>query len=149
MNGGPLEYESTRDPEPLSLQEEVALAFAGCGITGPTLAELPYQSGDEKEAGSGNIIVNLVGRTVASGDAVHAATLFVINDDGAWMLRRPQDYPRAGITELARMAREGRFTDLYEKARIRTSDRRPDPPRELPFVLPGSCLPGWWPRTRP
>jgi hypothetical protein len=136
MNGGPLEYESTKEPEPLSLEEEAALAFAGCGITGPTLAELPYESGGEKEAGSGNIIVNLVGRTVASGDAVHAATLFVIDDAGAWMLKRPQDYPRAGITDLVRMASEGRFTELYEKARIKISDRRPDPPRELPYVLP-------------
>jgi hypothetical protein len=83
MNGGPLQYESTREPEPLSLEEEAALAFAGCGITGPTLAELPYESGGENEAGSGNIIVNLVGRTVASGDAVHAATLFVIGEGGA------------------------------------------------------------------
>jgi hypothetical protein len=41
MNGGPLEYESTKEPEPLSFEEEAALAFAGCGITGPTLAELP------------------------------------------------------------------------------------------------------------
>jgi hypothetical protein len=136
MNGGPLAYESAREPEPLSLEEEAALAFAGCGITGPTLAELPYQSGGEKEAGSGNIIINLVGRTVASGDAVHATTLFVIDDEGAWMLRRPQDYPRAGIPDLVRMARDGRFTELYEKARIKISDRRPDPPRELPFVLP-------------
>ena len=136
MNGGPLAYESEKQPEPLSLEEEAALAFAGCGVTGPTLAELPYESGGKKEAGSGNIIINLVGRTVASAEAVHAATLFVLGDGGAWMLKRPQDYPRAEIPELVRMAREGRFTELYERARIRVSDRRPDPPRELPFVLP-------------
>ena len=136
MNGGPLEYASEEAPEPLSLEEEAALAFAGCGITGPTLAELPYESGGKKEAGSGNIIVNLVGRTVASGDAVHATTLFVMSDGGAWILTRPQDYPRAGIQDLVRMAREGRFTELYEKARVKVSDRRPDPPRELPFVMP-------------
>ena len=136
MNGGPLAYESGREPEPLSLEEEAALAFAGCGVTGPTLAELPYESGGKKEAGGGNIIINLVGRTVASAEAVHATTLFVLGDGGAWMLKRPQDYPRAEIPDLVRMAREGRFTELYERARIRVSDRRPDPPRELPFVLP-------------
>jgi hypothetical protein len=136
MNGGPLAYESQEEPEPLSLEEEAALAFAGCGVTGPTLAELPYESGGEREAGSGNIIINFVGRTVASAEAVHAAILFVLDDGGAWMLKRPPDYPRAEIPDLVRMAREGCFTDLYEKARIRVSDRRPDPPRELPFVLP-------------
>jgi hypothetical protein len=136
MNGGPLAYESEKEPEPLSLEEVAALAFAGSGVTGPTLAELPYESGGKIEAGSGNIIINLVGRTVASAEAVHATILFVMGEEGAWMLKRPQDYPRARIADLVRMAREGRFTDLYEEARIQVSDRRPDPPRELPFVLP-------------
>ena len=136
LNGGPLAYESAKAPEPLSLEEEAALAFAGCGVTGPTLAELPYEGGGKNEAGSGNIIINFVGRTVASAEAVHATTLFVMSDGGAWMLKRPQDYPRDGIPELVRKARDGQFTELYEKARIKVTNRRPDPPRELPFVLP-------------
>src|ERR1700744_6031521 len=28
-----------------------------------------------------------------SGDAMHNCTVFVINDQGAWLLKRPQDYP--------------------------------------------------------
>ena len=66
LNGGPLSYGSVRTPQPLSFEEEAALAFAGCGITGPVLAELPYDSGDEHEAGGGNTMINLVGRTVAT-----------------------------------------------------------------------------------
>jgi hypothetical protein len=46
LNGGPLAYHSTHTPQPLSLEEDAALAFAGCGITGFALAELPYESGD-------------------------------------------------------------------------------------------------------
>ena len=42
-------------------------------------------------------MMSLVGRTAASGDASHADTVFVIDDDGVWMLRRPQDYPRQRI----------------------------------------------------
>src|SRR5829696_5688840 len=110
LNGGPLAYRSRRTPQPLSLEEEAALAFAGCGITGPVLAELPYESGDEHEAGGGNIMINLVGRTVASGDAVHAVALFVIDDVGAWMLKRPQDYPRTEIAELAEVTNSCGFT---------------------------------------
>src|SRR3712207_9519718 len=49
LNGGPLAYDSTRAPQPLSLEEEAALAFAGCGITGFALAELPYESGGAPE----------------------------------------------------------------------------------------------------
>jgi hypothetical protein len=136
LNGGPLAYDSARAPQPLALEEEAALAFAGCGITGPVVADLPYDSGEAHEAGGGNIMINLVGRTVASGDAVHAVALFVINDEGAWMLKRPQDYPRTEIAELARAAREHELVELYEKGRVRIADGRPDVPRELPFVMP-------------
>ena len=136
LNGGALAYDSARVPRPLSLEEEAALAFAACGITGPVLADLPYESGEAHEAGGGNIMINFVGRTVASGDAVHAVTLFVINEEGAWMLKRPQDYPRAEVADLARAAREYRLAELYERSRVRIADGRPDVPRELPFVMP-------------
>ncbi len=135
LNGGPLAYASGHDPEPLTLEEEAALAFAGAGTTGYAAADLPYVTGDELEAGGGNIMTHFVGRTVASGDAMHAVILFVLNDEGAWMLKRPQDFPRAELPELIRGAREGRLVELYEKSRVRIADQRPDPPREIPFVL--------------
>jgi hypothetical protein len=107
----------------LSLEEEAALAFAGCGITGFALAELPYESGDVPEAGSGNILIHFIGRTVASGDAVHAVTHFVINDEGTWMLKRPQDYPRDEISGLAQVARERRL-GLPGRARLPSQPRQ-------------------------
>ena len=136
LNGGPLAYHSTHAPQPLSLEEEAALAFAGCGITGFALADLPYESGDVPEAGGGNIMTHLVGRTVASGDAMHNITLFVINDEGVWMLKRPQGYPREEIAYLSQAAREHRLVELYEKSRVRIAEGRHDVPRELPFVAP-------------
>src|SRR5262245_11403021 len=42
LDGGPLSYESREPPAPLTIDEQAALAFAACGITGHTLAELPY-----------------------------------------------------------------------------------------------------------
>lgn len=136
LNGGPLAYRSRRAPQPLSLEEEAALAFAGCGITGFALAELPYEGGELPEAGGGNIMTHFVGRTVPSGDAMHDVTLFLTNDEGTWMLKRPQDYPREEIAGLSRAAREHKLMELYEKARTRVSDGRLDVPRELPFVPP-------------
>ena len=55
-------------------------------------------------------MINLVGRTVTSGDAVHAVALFVINDERAWMLKRLQDYPRTEIAELAEVTNSCGFT---------------------------------------
>lgn len=136
LNGGPLAYESVQEPEPLSLAEEAALAFAACGVTGYTMAELPYDTGNVPEAGSGNIIVNFIGQTTFSADAAHLVSIFVLNDDGVWLLKRPQDYPRLEIPALVQAAREHRWQELYEQSRVRIADRRLDVPRELPIVSP-------------
>src|SRR5947209_8104952 len=136
LNGGPLAYASAHEPAPLSLLEEAMLAFAACGITGYTMGELPYDTGDVAEAGGGNIIMNFVGRTVFSADAAHLVTVFVLNDEGVWLLKRPQDYPRLEVPELVKAAREQRWLDLYEKSRVRIADRRLDVPREPPFMPP-------------
>src|SRR5262249_49089105 len=60
LNGGPLAYDSTQTPRPLSTAEEAALAFAACGVTGYALAELPYQTGNLPEAGGGNIMTHFI-----------------------------------------------------------------------------------------
>jgi hypothetical protein len=134
LNGGPLAYSSRMRPQPLSQDEEAALAFAACGVTGYALAELPYQAGDVAEGGGGNIMTHFIGRTVPSGDAMHSVTLFVLNDTGAWLLKRPQDFPRAEISELVRMARDHQFAALYERSCVRIASTRPEVPRTPPFV---------------
>jgi hypothetical protein len=136
LNGGPLAYESTQEPTPLSLAEEAALAFAACGITGYTMGELPYDTGDVAEAGGGNIIMNFAGRTVFSADAAHLVSVFVLNDDGVWLLKRPQDYPRLEVPELVEAARKHQWLDLYTRSRVRIADRRLNVPRKPPFIPP-------------
>jgi hypothetical protein len=76
------------------------------------LAELPYAPGPQRDTGGGNIVTHFIGRTVASGDAMHDCTVFVINDGGSWLLKRPQDYPRDQILELIREAKANRLTEL-------------------------------------
>jgi hypothetical protein len=136
LDGGPLSYASENSPEPLTLDEQAALAFAACGVTGHALAELPYESGAEPESGGGQIMMSLIGRTAASGDASHSNTVFVIDDEGAWLLRRPRDYPRPRIPALIELARERRLTELYDEARVRIADGRVDIPRDVRYVLP-------------
>jgi hypothetical protein len=133
LNGGPLAYQSAAAPQALTRDEQAALAFAACGVTGYALADLPYQ-GDTPQTGGGNIMTHFVGRTIASGDAMHDVTVFMIDDEGAWLLKRPQDYPRQEIAGLVQAARGHRFGELYEKSRVRVSERRPDVPRQAPFV---------------
>jgi hypothetical protein len=135
LDGGPLAYASALPAQPLTLAEEAALVFAGAGVTGYALAELPYQPGQAPESGGGNIMSSFVGRTIPAGDAIHAVALCVTNDDGAWFIRRPQDYPRGDIPELVAAARAGRFVELYERARVRIAQQRVEAPREVPFQV--------------
>ncbi len=134
LDGGPLTYRSSSQPSPLSKNEEALLSFAACGITGPALGELPYASGSKPETGGGNIMAQFTGRTVASADALHTVTVFILNDEGTWMLRRPQDYPRTELAVLIASARESRFCELFDQCRVRISEQRAAVPRQIPYV---------------
>jgi hypothetical protein len=120
---GPFQYTSPHKPVPLTEEEEAALAFAACGITGYALADLSYGNGE-----GGSMLVGRLGRTIASPDAVNAVAVLITNDRGTWLLKRPQDFAPAEFLELVRLAKQGALTDLYQRARIRLSDRRAAPP---------------------
>ncbi len=136
LDGGPLTYRSSAPADPLTIDEEAALAFAAAGITGHTLAELPYETGADSESGCGNIIVHFVGRTVPSGDAMHSVVLFVLNDEGTWMIRRPQDYHAERLASQIAAGRDGRLREAYEASRVRLSSRRAEIDRRVPLVPP-------------
>jgi hypothetical protein len=137
MEGGPLAHKSATRAVPLSKEEEALLAFAGAGINGYALAELPYEpSAKRTESGGGNVMYSALGRTIASPDAHHNVILFVVNDSGGYMMKRPQDFPKSEIEELTLLAKKRDFVPLYERCRVRLTDKRPGPPREVPFVLP-------------
>src|ERR1041385_7190835 len=91
--GGPLAYGSRHQPRPLTEDEEAAMVFAACGITGHALADLCYA-----KDGGGGIIAGLAARTMASGEGLQTAALIVINDRGAWFVRRPRE-PRAIVVD--------------------------------------------------
>ncbi len=135
LDGGPLQFKSELEPEPLTPEEEAAIVFAGAGFTGHALAELPFSHGaNDDESGCGNIMSHLFGRTMISGDAVHTTTLFVMNDEGTWMVRRPQDFSPTEALELIQLGRERRFLEFYHRARVKISDNRAAVPRQVPDV---------------
>src|SRR5690348_9669309 len=90
MPAGPLAYQSRHAPHALSEEEEAWLVFAACGITGSALGDLPYAAGH-----GGTILAGTLGRTIASGDAIHTTTLVVSNDEATYVLKRPQDFAAA------------------------------------------------------
>jgi hypothetical protein len=120
---GPFQYTSPHEPVPLTEDEEAALAFAACGVTGYALADLSYGPNE-----GGSMLVGRLGRTVASPDAVNAVAVLVTNDRGTWLLKRPQDFAAAEFLELVRLARNGALTDVYKRGRVQLSDSRTAPP---------------------
>lgn len=130
MAEGPLAFKSRFAPQPLSEVEEAALAFAAAGITGPALADFCFAPGQ-----GGNIMNGFVGRTVASGDAIQSVALFVINDQGAWLVKRPREFAAPEIRELIRLAQERDFTAIYRRSRVPVKSQRVAPPLEPLFNL--------------
>src|SRR5678815_5610592 len=72
---GPFRYSSSRKPIPLTEEEEAALAFAACGVTGYALADLSYGAGE-----GGSMLIGRLGRTAASADAANTVAVVVTND---------------------------------------------------------------------
>jgi hypothetical protein len=122
---GPFAYQSGHSPLPLGEDEEAALAFAACGLTGYALADLAYGPGQ-----GGQMLAGLVGRTVASPDAINTVSLVVTNDEATYLIQRPQDYPPANIPDLIRLAEAGDLIELYRRSRVSICPGRAAPPVE-------------------
>src|SRR5580765_2413254 len=114
MPDGPLAFESRHKPQSLTEDEEAALVFAACGITGHALADLCYAKGE-----GGGIMAGLVARTIASGDGLQTVGLVVINDEATYLIRKPRELPAGEIPELIEMGRRGEFTNLYRRCRVK------------------------------
>ena len=112
-------------PLPLTETEEAALAFAACGVTGYALADLSYGRGQ-----GGGMLAGLLGRAVASPDAINTDSVFVTHDEATYLLKRPQDFAPDEIPTLVELGRRGELVELYRKCRIKIADGRAAPPVE-------------------
>lgn len=127
MESGPMAYTSRHPGLPLTEKEEALLTFAACGITGHALGDLIYASGE-----GGTILAGLAGRTIPSGDAIQTSSLIIINREGSYYIKRPQDFPSATISELAELAGKEEYLKLFKRSRVKIGDSRTNPPLE-PF----------------
>lgn len=123
IESGPFAYHSRYAPIPLTEDEEAALAFAACGVTGYALADLAYGKGH-----GGQMLAGLLGRTVASPDAINTVSVVVTNDKATYLLKRPQDFAPAAFGELVTVAQQGELTELYRRSRVKIMDGRAAPP---------------------
>ena len=123
MDSGPLAYQSRHQPLPLTEEEEALLVFAGSGMTGYALLDLPFAEGQ-----GGAIVARSLGRTFASGDAIQTVSLIVANDEVTYLIKRPQDFSPNEIYALIDQANKQEFTDLYRRMRVKIKEGRAAPP---------------------
>lgn len=129
MDAGALAYQSRHSPMPLSEDEEALLVFAASGFTGFALADLVYTPG------KGDIMSHLLARTVASGDGAQAVAIFVINDQGTYLVRRPQELSQDELKAALEMVRKSAFTEAYRLMRVKIKDERSAPPLDPMYNL--------------
>jgi hypothetical protein len=120
-------YTSITHPQPLSALEEAVL-IAAIGMTGVTMPDRPFETTTgEKILGTPNL--NFAGRAAGSTDNCQATYFFLINDAGAYLLKRlPTIDPTSPITQELLISRA-------EACKVRILDKRPDFPREFPNYL--------------
>ena len=132
-----LSHASTNAPAPLSPLEE-AVIIVSTGLTGPVMHDGPLRTPDgESELGSP--FYNLIGRTASSPDNSHATSFFLINDDGIWLLRRPDD--REALQLLGSLPSswddwtEADWLRAADAVKVQVSDQRLEFPRRFPYYL--------------
>ncbi len=127
---GPLAFESRYKASLLTEDEEAAMVFAAAGITGHALADLCYAPG-----GGGGIMAGLTGRTIASGDGLQTVALVVTNDTGTWLVRRPRELPSGDLRQFIEFGRDGLFTELYRRSRVKIKEGRATTPSDPLFNI--------------
>jgi hypothetical protein len=130
MASGPLAYRSAHAAVRLTEEEEAILAFAACGVTGYALADLMYERGQ-----GGTIMSHLLARTIPSGDAAQTIGLIMMNEDATYYVKRPQDFAADEIPELAQLAAQEQYVELYRRSRVKIRDGRVAPPMEPLFNI--------------
>jgi hypothetical protein len=104
--------------------------FGASGVTGHALADLAFAPSE-----GGNIMVGLAARTIASGDGLQTVALFVINDEAAHFIRRPREMPPSQMSQLIGLGRQGAFTELYRRSRVKIKEGRATTPSEPLFNI--------------
>ena len=137
INAGPVGYESTSDPEPLSPLEEAVL-IASIGVTGAVIHDGPLIKADGSDE-LGSPFLNVVAAGASSADNAQATHFFMINDDGVWLIRRLRGREAAEFLRQfpARWQdrTEADWVAAADHVKQKVYDQRMSFPREWPYYL--------------
>jgi hypothetical protein len=133
FRSGTLSFESKLDPQPLSRLEEAYL-IAATGVTGLPYWDNPYETAGGKPL-LGTPCVEGSGRAAGSPDNAQSTVFFMWNDEGTYMLKRPDDPgPQLNVRTMS-------ADDLIahaERCKVKIKDGRLEFPRDFPAYAGGN-----------
>ena len=133
FRSGTLSFQSKLDPQPLSRLEEAYL-IAATGVTGLPYWDNPYETAGGKPL-LGTPCVEGSGRAAGSPDNAQSTVFFMWNDDGTYMLKRPDDPgPQLNVRTMS-------ADDLIahaERCKVKIKDGRLEFPRDFPAYAGGN-----------
>ncbi len=137
LKAGDMTYESANDPSPLTPLEE-AILIASTGPTGAVMHDGPI---DKPNGGKelGTPFLHVTGRAASSADNGQATSLFMINDEGIWLIKRPQEREAMELFKEIPPRWEDRTEDDWisyaDAVKRKVYDGRFEFPREWPYYL--------------
>jgi len=135
-----MQFKSKIKPIPLTEEEEALITWAGVGLTGVNLGDIPPEKGL-------STIIQWTGRTFPSACNAHATELFYTNDDGLYIMKlRDAKIDKVSIFEgLSKNEVVATIIDLFKKYRVKLKDGR----AELPDSPPGLFEFNAWNANKP
>ncbi|HZO61370.1 MAG TPA: hypothetical protein VFB35_00150 [Gaiellaceae bacterium] len=137
LNLGDSVYESPNEPSPLSPLEEAVL-IASTGVTGAVMLDGPLvKPSGRPELGSP--FLHMTGRAGSSADNAQATSMFMVNDEAIWLLRRPQGREAVelmqGLPPRWEDRTEADWLAYADAVKVKVHDGRISLPREWPYYL--------------
>lgn len=137
LAAGELSYESTNPPSPLTPLEE-AILIAATGPTGAVMHDGPLDKPDGSRE-LGTPFLHVTGRAAPSADNCQATSFFMVNDEGVWLIRRPQEREAMALFADLPPRWEDRSEDDWlayaDAVKRKVYDGRLAFPREWPYYL--------------
>ena len=127
-----LEFKSSAPPIPLDEVEEALIVWAGTGLTGLCLADLPPETGID-------LLCQWTGRTWPSACNNHGTELFFTNDKGLYFVNvkgmLPKDKEVDVFFKMNREEKIKRLLELYRESLVKLEDGRANLPDKMPGLF--------------
>jgi hypothetical protein len=135
---GALSYHSRHAPQRLEPLEE-AILICATGLTGVVMHDGPLKKPSGASEDLGTMFVNVAARSAASPDNCQATSLFMINDEGIFLIRRPRGSEAAALLDGLPPSwsdwREEDWLRVADAVKIKVQSGRIEFPRAFPYYI--------------